>query len=281
MRVHSICRTVASAVLAVALLVPAGPEAQESGALAGRVVDDADQPLPGVKVTVTTSGLRRTAVTDPEGRYRLSDLPAGAYTVRAELAGFDTAAASGVVISAGASTALSLVLQPGCLEEVLYVDMGFARTLQEADAVLHIRILESGSGERCPDRRFCACTEHAAAVRRILKSSQPGLSLTTIRFLQEAAGIAEGSRAGMETPYAPGQEFIAFLQWDPAVKRFMRITGPLYMFPVRDGRVEFRRTDAPGLSDGMAVADFSRALQALGHGMVELPPSAVLLDRRP
>ena len=74
--------------------------------------------------------------------------------------------------------------------------------------------------------------------------------------------IAENGRHGSETPYAPGQEFVAFLRWDPAANLFVRMGGPMYMFPVRDGRVEFRRTDAPGLSDGMPVDEFSRALRA-------------------
>lgn len=53
------------------------------------------------------------------------------------------------------------------------------------------------------------------------------------------------------------------MRWDSATDRFLRINGPIYMLPIRDGRVEFRRTDAPGISDGMPVEEFSRALRAL------------------
>ena len=107
------------------------------------------------------------------------------------------------------------------------------------------------------------CTEHVAAVTRVLKATAPDDALTTIRFLQEGAGRLAGEvNAGGETPYAPGQEYVAFLHWDPDSTRFRRVNGGIYMFPVRDGRVEFKRDDAPGISDGLTVEDFARAMRA-------------------
>ena len=237
--------------------------AQAPAALTGTVTDSTKAPLPGVTVTVVTNSLERTALTGADGRYRFPGLPAGTYRVQAELAGFETAVERGIVVGSGAATPLHFTLQVGCMSEAIRVDMGFARTLREATAVVQIRISASGSGEPCSATGFCVCTEHVATVERVLKAGPPDVSLTTIRFLQEGAGrIAENGRHGSETPYALGQEFVAYLRWDPAANLFVRMGGPMYMFPVRDGRVEFRRTDAPGLSDAMLVEEFSRALQA-------------------
>jgi hypothetical protein len=246
------------------ILMPIAPKAQVLGGLAGTVTDSTKAPLPGVKVTVMTTSLERTAVTGSDGRYQFPSLPVGTYTAKAELPGFETGVEDNVVVKTRATTALSFALQIGCLQEAILVDMGLAWALREATAIVQIRISESGSGERCPVTGFCVCTEHVAGVVRVLKAPQPDVSRTNIRFLQEGAGrIAENGRSGVEKPYAPGQEYVAFLRWDSATNRFLRISGSIYMLPVRDGRVEFRRTDAPGVSDGMPVEEFSRALRAL------------------
>ena len=62
--------------------MPTSASAQE-GAIAGRVLDVAGDPLPGVTVEVLGSaqGETRLEVTDREGRYRIDDLLPGAYAV--------------------------------------------------------------------------------------------------------------------------------------------------------------------------------------------------------
>jgi hypothetical protein len=208
--------------------------------------------------------VERTAVTGPDGRYQFPNLPSGTYTAKAGLTGFETAVENSVVIETGAATALHFALKLACLELVIRVDPGLARSLQEATVIAQIRISASGSGERCPATNFCVCSEHVADVIRVVKARPREASLTTIRFLQEGAGrIAENGRAGAEKPYAPGQEYVAFLRWDSATDRFLRVNGPTYMFPIRDNRVQFQRTDGAGISDGMPIEEFTRALRAL------------------
>jgi hypothetical protein len=245
-------------VFVVTILIPIAPKAQGVGGVAGTVSDGTKSPLPGVKVTVTTTSLPRTTVTDSDGRYQFRDLPSGTYTVTVELPGFETAVENNVVVKTGAVTGLSFGLTIGCVDEAVRVDLGLAWALREADAIVQIRISESRPPERCPVTGFCVCTEHVAVANRVLKAPLRDASLTTIRFLQEGTGDI-----GAEKRYAPGQEYVALLRWDPAADRFLRIAGPTYTFPIRDGRVEFRRTDAPGIADGMPVEDFLRALGAL------------------
>jgi hypothetical protein len=243
-----------------ALCVPFAPHAQGLGELAGIVTSEGA--LPGVKVTVATRDFERSAVTDSDGRYRI-DLPAGTYVVRAELPGFEAGIQNGIAVTAGGTTILHFALGLGCIWEPVRVDLGLAFALRQATAIFQIRILESGSGQRCSATGSCVCTEHVAGVTRVLRAAAPDDALTTIRFLQEGAGrILDERKSGVETPYVPGQEYIAFLQWDPDSIRFLRVNGPTYMFPVRNGRVEFKRDDLPGVSDGTTVEAFTRALRA-------------------
>ena len=53
-------------------------------------MDSSGAVLAGVTVTAKNAGtaISRTAVTDDQGRYRLSDLAVGNYEIRANLSGF-------------------------------------------------------------------------------------------------------------------------------------------------------------------------------------------------
>jgi len=66
-------------------------QSTDRAGIEGKVADDSGGVLPGVTVTITSTALQggaRSAITDVEGRYRFSALPAGNYQVAFELAGF-------------------------------------------------------------------------------------------------------------------------------------------------------------------------------------------------
>src|SRR5438105_13810428 len=56
-----------------------------TGTLVGDVVDSADAPLAGVRIVVTNqdTGNQRATITNTEGRYQITFLPLGAYTIEA------------------------------------------------------------------------------------------------------------------------------------------------------------------------------------------------------
>ena len=73
--------------------------------IAGRVADEAGTPLEGVAVSVWGPTLPgpRFAVSTSAGRYRVAQLPAGAYSVVFALSGFETEERPDVDLGEGAS----------------------------------------------------------------------------------------------------------------------------------------------------------------------------------
>lgn len=88
------------------LLLFGGAHAQgvgSSGDIKGTVTDPNGAILPNAAIAVvgTETGLRRTAVTDDAGQYRVTNLPPATYDVSAELHGFDTEVRKGVTVTIG------------------------------------------------------------------------------------------------------------------------------------------------------------------------------------
>ena len=62
-----------------------------AGQIAGRALDAQGGVIPGATIVAEVSGQRRTTVTGADGRYVISDLPAGQLSVNSQLPGFKTA----------------------------------------------------------------------------------------------------------------------------------------------------------------------------------------------
>ena len=86
---RKLARFTCHAAMALALAAPVAAQQTESR-IVGKVTDSHGGILPGVTVTITAgqTGAVRTAVTDAEGRYTVTNLGPGAYEVRVELSGF-------------------------------------------------------------------------------------------------------------------------------------------------------------------------------------------------
>src|SRR5262245_47564272 len=92
--------------------------------LNGRVTDSSGAVLPGATVTVTqtATGLVRTAVTEGNGTYLISNLPTGPYRLEVALQGFRTYVQTGVVLQVGATPTINAVLALGAVEESITVE---------------------------------------------------------------------------------------------------------------------------------------------------------------
>ena len=133
---------VACAVALVAAVLGVGRTAYAQGGLTGQVsgtvVDNTKAVLPGVTVTIknVNTGVVRDAVTDGTGTYVVTNLLAGAYDIKASLAGFKAAEQKGVNLLAQQRLAIpTIVLEIGGMAETVSVE---GRALQ----------VQTTSGER-------------------------------------------------------------------------------------------------------------------------------------
>lgn len=106
--------------LMTALLIAAPAAAQgQTGRIVGKVVDgEAAVPLAGARVVVLGTSLSTTTKVD--GRYALSDVPAGTVTIRVAMIGYAAKSVTDVVVKAGDVTIqdISLAGQATQLEEL-------------------------------------------------------------------------------------------------------------------------------------------------------------------
>jgi len=108
--------------VAMLLVGSAALGAQETtGAIQGRVVDAQGLAVPGTNITISGPQGMQTVATDNEGRFNVSFLTPGTYTVRAELQGFKAAEQQGVMVGLGQTANVPLTLQVGGVTEVVQV----------------------------------------------------------------------------------------------------------------------------------------------------------------
>jgi hypothetical protein len=108
--------------VAVLSLVASLAHAQQASII-GTASDETKALLPGVAVTATdqAAGRQVTAVTNERGEYRLQNLPAGKYTVQAELSGFTTVILRDVELLVGQNAAIPIVMKIAQVSETLTV----------------------------------------------------------------------------------------------------------------------------------------------------------------
>src|SRR5688572_17495646 len=109
--------------LLLAMASPPGASAQSTASISGVVRDSGGGVIPGVTVTVKNDATdsSQEAVTDTDGRYQVTTLGAGAYTVTASLTGFKTAVAKSVRVAPGQPVTIPLTLEVGSLTETVTV----------------------------------------------------------------------------------------------------------------------------------------------------------------
>ena len=96
-----------------------------SGSLKGEVVDQADQPMAGVSLTLTGENLiggAQTQTTGEDGRFRFLGLPPGTYRLDVEKEGFKTIIRQNLGVSMGRSVSIRLVMEVPEVGETVTVE---------------------------------------------------------------------------------------------------------------------------------------------------------------
>ena len=112
------------ALVCVLLLVPV-VRAQSilDGKIVGTITDDKGEALPGATLEITSPALigKRSAVTSARGTYVFLKLPGGTYKLTASMPNFKTVVQENIVVTAGSTQTVDLILPMGAIEETVTV----------------------------------------------------------------------------------------------------------------------------------------------------------------
>jgi hypothetical protein len=112
-----VIRRARGALTAVVVLLACGLAGAQSpeGSISGLVVDGSATVVPGAVILAlhVETGIERTLLTDPRGRYRVLGLAPGVYRVSAHLPGFIPTVRDGVIVGMGQNVVVDLALQVG------------------------------------------------------------------------------------------------------------------------------------------------------------------------
>ncbi len=93
------------------------------GKLTGTITDDKGEFLPGVTVEIAGASImgKRTAVTSAKGTFVFLTVPPGTFTLTASLPGFKTYIQEDIILGAGSTVDLKVVMEMGAIEEQVTV----------------------------------------------------------------------------------------------------------------------------------------------------------------
>ncbi len=105
------------------MIVPAVVVAQHvtTGSLAGQIIDESSNPLPGATVIATSNQGARTTQTDSKGRFLIPHLTPGTYAVQVSLEGYRNIEQNRVIVSLDHRVELHFTLPQGTFEESIEV----------------------------------------------------------------------------------------------------------------------------------------------------------------
>ena len=110
-------------VAAVAGICHFGWSQEVTASITGTVTDPGGAAIPGATITATSQerGQTYTALTNDSGLYRISQLPAGAYTIKVEKKGFATASYPAIVLSVNQVARVDVAMKVGQASETVEV----------------------------------------------------------------------------------------------------------------------------------------------------------------
>lgn len=92
---------------------------EQTGSIRGIVTDTEGNPLPGVKVTVSSEALMGTQTyeTSEVGAFRFPALPPGTYTITSEISGFKSVTRSNIFVRVGMAVTINITMEMTSIKE--------------------------------------------------------------------------------------------------------------------------------------------------------------------
>src|SRR4030095_9054800 len=134
----SIYSPICAVILLVAFAAVSARGQTNFGRISGTVIDSSGAVVPDATVTIRNSAtnLERTAVTDGEGFYTVTNLPVGNYTVSVERNGFKKAVQNDNALTADNRLTINLTLEAGAVSETVEVSTTAGETVNTTSGEL-------------------------------------------------------------------------------------------------------------------------------------------------
>ncbi len=165
-------------VLLAGLFSARSASAQTAATIVGDIKDSSGAAAPNVAVTVVNEGTRieRKVQTNEAGRYRVSPLNPGTYTIQVEAPGFKKQVRSGVVLEVAAVLEVDFTLDVGELTETVEVT-GVTPVLQTEETTVG-NVVNSQELQRLPvnQRNYTRLILLMAGTSSVSRSQQQGVS---------------------------------------------------------------------------------------------------------
>src|SRR6266516_3898818 len=165
-------------VLLAGLFSARSASAQTAATIVGDIKDSSGAAAPNVAVTVVNEGTRieRKVQTNEAGRYRVSPLNPGTYTIQVEAPGFKEQVRSGIVLEVAAVLEVDFTLDVGELTETVEVT-GVTPVLQTEETTVG-NVVNSQELQRLPvnQRNYTRLILLMAGTSSVSRSQQQGVS---------------------------------------------------------------------------------------------------------
>ncbi|HKF50238.1 MAG TPA: TonB-dependent receptor [Terracidiphilus sp.] len=242
-----------------------------AGAIHGVVVDPRGQVVVGASIAVTsTTDVQRTTITNAEGRFEFTALPAGTYSISTSATGFATEVHHAVAVTAGAATSVSITLSLASVSEEVTVeaeaDTSIASQLSPVKSVL-----DAGSARTEITSQYV--TEYTSPVTDFsdIIQAAPG----TVSWANNGIGNGQSKiyfRGFVDDDYTMTWDGVPFEDAnDPSHHSWAYVPAPAI------GYVDFDRS--PGAASDMGPANFGGSIHMfsprLGDGMTMQASSSV------
>jgi hypothetical protein len=123
--------------------------AQDRGSISGRVVDKrTNHAIPFASVGIV--GIQKGGLTDSEGRFLISGIPAGTYEVKVQYLGYKTDSRPGVVVTGGKSISVDFQLEDVVVHEEKAVEVSAERRLVEVRQGATVRSVNANEIRNLP-----------------------------------------------------------------------------------------------------------------------------------